>query len=183
MARLYWAFDLATACGWASGVPGERPRAGVWRLKGAADHPAIACGNLIAQLQKHWSAEKPLMVVKEASLSLQAFKDLGNAAHVVELTLKLHGCFEGMCTRFGVPFESVGVGTVRKHFLGQSRFESRAAAKAAVVRRCQLLGFMPKDCHDDNVADAIATWDYAVATYCRKQLVGSELYLFGETAK
>jgi hypothetical protein len=171
-----FALDLAVHAGYAIGAPGECPRSGSVILKKPDDHRAVAFANLFRFLNERWSEDRPSLVVKEAPLPLQAFKSLGNAAFTVRVTHGLHAVVEGMCAMFGISCEDVSDATVRKHFIGKANCGNRAATKAAIIQRCHLLGYMPKDCCDDNRADALATWDFAAATTPKK------LFLFGERA-
>lgn len=172
-----FALDLGTRTGFAFGPIGDVPRSGTVILKDRKEPRAVACGNLIAWLNEKWSVERPTLVVTEAPFSLQAFKDHANAETTVRMTFALHGIVEGMCARYGVEHEEFHPATIRKHFLGVARMGTRAESKRAVVQRCHVIGYMPKDCVDDNRADALATWDYAAATRPAK------LYLFGERAR
>ena len=115
----------------------------------------------------------------EAPLPLQAYRNLGNAAATVRMTHGLHSIVEGMCVRFGLHHEEVADATIRKHFIGRRNMGERANTKAAVIQRCHVLGYMPKECNDDNRADALALWDYAAAIHGAK---ASRLHLFGEAA-
>jgi hypothetical protein len=171
-----FALDLAARTGFATGRAGERPRSGTVILKDPKEPRAVALGNLIDWLNERWSIEKPALVIKEAPFSLQAFKDHANAEATVLMTYGLHGIVEAMACRFGIECRDAHAATIRKHFLGVGRMGSRVEMKRAVIQRCHVLGYMPRDSHDDNRADALATWDYAAAT------VPSKLYLFGERA-
>lgn len=175
--------DLATKCGFAFGVAGDAPRcvrSGVVALKDRDEDRSAAYANLIAWLDKQLRERRPDMVLKEAPLNLQAFRNLGNAAFTVRMTLGLHGIVEGVCARFAVRCEEAADATIRKHFLGRANFGARAATKAAVIQRCHVLGYMPRECNDDNRADALACFDYAAATYGKSR--PSPLHLFGERA-
>jgi hypothetical protein len=55
-----------------------------------------------------------------------------------------------------------GVGQVRNHFIGYSNLK-RDDAKAHVVSRCRQLGWMASTNNDNNAADALALWSFAVA--------------------
>jgi hypothetical protein len=173
-AGLIFSLDLGARCGFAIGAPGTMPDSGTVILKKPDEPRAIAFSNLICFLNEHWSAAKPDRVVKEAMLPLQAFRNIGNAEHTVRMTSGLHAVAEAMCVRFGIPVEDIADSTVRRHFIGRGRMGTRAESKAAVIQRCHLLGYMPKECRDADRADALALWDLAAAT------VPSELYLFGE---
>lgn len=175
--------DLATRCGFAFGESGDAPRvvkSGVVTLKDRDEERSAAYANLIAWLDKQLRERRPDLLLKEAPLNLQAFRNLGNAAFTVRMTLGLHGIVEGVCKRFAIRCEEVADATIRKHFLGRANFGTRTATKAAVVQRCHALGYMPRDCVDDNRGDACATWDWAAATYGKR--APGALHLFGERA-
>jgi hypothetical protein len=173
------ALDLGVRTGFAYGAAGSRTLAsGAVALKKPDEHRSVAFSNLIAWCDERFRADRPDLVVKEAPLPLQAFKSLGNAAFTVRVTHGLHAIIEGVCVRFGVECEEIADATVRKHFIGRANCGNRAATKAAVVQRCQLLGYMPKDCADDNRADACATFDWAAATFGKP--TPQALHLYGE---
>lgn len=169
--------DLATRTGFACGKAGERPDVGVVELKARGEGPEVAYGNLIAWLNTTL-ARTPDLVVKEAPPALQGFARLGNAAATVRMTYGMHGIVEGMCARFGIRCEEVAASKVRKHFLGAANMGDRATTKRAVIERCHLLGLLPRDCHEDNKADAIAVFDWASATFARRHFGAHELRLF-----
>jgi len=172
---IIWGLDLATRSGWAYGPPGEVPSSGSVILKKPNEGRAVAFANLIAFLAREWAIVRPALVVKESSLTLEAFKTLGMSEAQVRLQFGLHAVVEGLAVRFGVtiglnpetgrdPTDSV----IRKHFLGIGRLGTREETKAAVVNRCHLLGLMSRDTNDDNRADALATHDWASAHLARK---------------
>jgi hypothetical protein len=178
------ALDIGMRMGWAAGAAGERPSSGSVLLKRAEEGRAVAFANLMAYLSDLWADERPSLVVKEAPIPLQAFRHLGNAEATVRMTLGLHSVAEGICHRYGVRCEDAAVQTVRRHFIGRASMGARADTKGAVIARCHLLKLMPPDCHDDNRADALATWDYAAATIKGRRVIeAGELYLFGEEAR
>lgn len=179
---LVYALDLAVCSGFAFGRPGETPRSGVVRLKQSDEPPAVAYSNLIAYLNTAL-AEVPDIVVKEAPIPLQGFRNLGNAAATVRLTHGLHAIVEGMCVRFGIRCEEAAAATIRKHFIGCAQAGDRRATKRAVIDRCHLLKLMPSTSVDDNRADAIATWDFACATYARRPIDARELRMFRDIAE
>jgi hypothetical protein len=173
-------FDLAVVSGVAEGRPGEKPTSYSVTLRQRNDPSYFVFSNLIAFLNDKFQAERPALVVKEAMLPLGALLQLGMSESVVRVHAGLHATVEGMCGRFGVRWEDVRDGTYRKHFLGQSRFGSRNETKAATVNRCHLLGLMPRDCNDNNRADALAIWDWAAATYGSRSASMMNFHLFGE---
>lgn len=175
-----YAFDVGVRLGYAIGEPGRMPRSGTVVLKATNEPRAVAFGNLIFWLNHHWSEIKPAMVIKEAPLPLQGFRNVENAQHTVRMTYGLHSNIEGMCARFGVPFEDVADSTIRRHFIGRARMGTRVETKRAVVKRCHVLGYFPADCNDDNRADALAAWDFAAATWGRS--APRVLHMFNEAA-
>lgn len=177
-----FALDLAVNAGWASGAPGRIPESGAVRLKKPGEHRDVAFANLVAFLDTRWRDNLPDLVVKEAMLPLQAFKNIGNAEATVRMHAGLHAVVEALCVRFGVPWREAPDSTIRKHFLGKGRFGDRETTKAAVIERCHVLRLMPRDCADDNRADALATHDWAAATFGRRSASTQTLHLFGERA-
>jgi hypothetical protein len=174
MAQIIFALDLGIRTGYAVGP--SCPRSGAVILKKPNEAPAVAFGNLINWLAEEWGLQRPDIVVKEAPLQLRAFRNLDSAQATVRLTLGLHGIVEGVAARFGIKCAEVHDATIRKHFIGRGNMGSRAETKRAVVQRAQVLGYMPRNCDDDDRADAIALWDYAAARPPEK------LFLFGEQA-
>lgn len=171
------ALDLGTTLGFAVGQPGAVPHSGAVKLKKDKQSRNVSFGNLISWLNAQMIGAKPDIVVVEAPLALQAFAKLGGQ-DVVQVTYGFHAIAAGLAQRHGIRFEEVHVGTVRKHFLGRSNLGDRESTKAAVVARCHLLGYMAKDRTSDNQGDALAVWDWAVATLLRSP--PKELHLFGE---
>jgi hypothetical protein len=182
--KIIFALDLGVKTGYAVGprdtLPpkGKPPHSGAVILKKPNEPPGIAFGNLIHWLADMWERDfaRPDLVVKEAPLQLRGFRTLESAQATVRLTYGLHGVVEGMATRFGIECTDVHDATIRKHFIGRGRMGTRQETKRAVIQRAQVLGYMPPDCADDDMADACALWDYASATVPKK------LFLFGERA-
>lgn len=174
------ALDLGRTTGFAIGVPGSAPpHSGSMRLADRDDRIAVAFGALIKFLDDHFRRERPQMVVVEAPLTLGAFLKMGNSEANVQFHFGAHAILHGMCDLWSIKLVPCNNATVRKHFIGKGRLGSREATKSAVVSRCQLLKLIPRDCDDDDRADAVANWDWASATYGKRT---SELFLFGEGA-
>jgi len=162
---LIYSLDLGVTSGFARGRPGDVPVSGTVSLKNPKQTIDQAQGNLIAFLAEEFETHRPAYLVKERIMSLEAFKTMNMGQSVVYAHAAYHGIVQGMCVRFGIPWEDVPDSTARKHFIGKGRLGDRGATKAAVVTRCHLLGLMPKDCSDDNRADALCIHDWACATY------------------
>lgn len=183
--------DVGRLLGVAVGVPGMIPASYSVALAKPSAGLAAQLGNLIAVCDlllagrdprdpKAEPGPKPAMVVKEAPLSLAAFSDHRVAEAVVRSAFALHGVIAGMCVRHGVECRDAYEATVTKHFTGKGRWGGRAERKAAIIRRCRLLGYVPADCADEDRCDALAVWDWASATIARAP---GALRLFGEEGR
>jgi hypothetical protein len=175
--------DLGVVSGFAKGRPGDMPVSGTVRLKKPKESIDVAFANLIAFLCEQFSTEKPELLVKEKMLSLEAFKVIGNAEATVRAHAGYHAIVEGLCVRFGVPWDDVADSTARKHFIGIGRTGSREETKAALVARCHVLKIMPADCSDDNRADALAIHDWACANFGTKSMSIQNFQLFADTSR
>jgi Holliday junction resolvasome RuvABC endonuclease subunit len=173
------ALDLATATGFAFGGDGACPVSGTVILKKPPEPQDVAFGNMQAWLTEKLESVRPVLIVKEAHLPLQGFRDRFNSQKSVEMALGLNGVVRGIAHRFGVPVEDIHPATVRKHFLGVGRVGNREETKAAVVKRCHMLKLMPATCFSHDRADALAIFSWAAATYGRR--APRELVMFGES--
>lgn len=183
--------DVGRLLGVAVGVAGMTPASYSIALAKPSAGLAVQLGNLIAVMDLVLSGRdpsdpgrepgpKPAMVVKEAPLTLAAFSDHRVAEAVVRSAFALHGVIAGMCVRHGVECRDANEATVTKHFTGKGRHGGRAERKAAIIRRCRLLGYVPADCNDEDRCDALACWDWASATIA---LAPGAFRLFGEEGK
>lgn len=179
--EIIFALDIAIHTGFAVGSAGALPRSGVVTLKKRGETRDVAFYNMRKFLENEWKAARPTLVVKEAPFMLGAFGRRSNSQETVMLAYGLHAQAESMAYEYGIRCEQAPAQTIRKHFIGRANMGSREETKLAVVKRCHLLGLMPKDRFDDNRADACAVWDWACAKYVRKSVTGKTLYLWGET--
>lgn len=174
------ALDVGVNLGVCFGAPNEKPETYSVRLKKPSEPRETAGANLIAFLQHHWVERRPVLIFKEAPFSLQAFVERANTDAVVRVTMALHGIIEAMAVRYSIPWSEKAVASIRKHFIGSSGRGERQATKRAVIARGVMLGYLPKDCKDDNAGDALAAWDFACAHLARR--APRELHMFGEEA-
>jgi len=165
--------DLGRHTGFAAGVPNEKPRSLTVTLTRGR---AAALSDLIEFLDREFRVRKPAIVLKEAPLSLQAFKQLNMGEAVVRMTYALHGVVEGICERWRVRCCEQADSTIRKHFIGKGRLGNREATKRAVISRCIQLGYLSRSSEEDDRADALAAWDYAGAHIAR--IAPAALHLF-----
>jgi hypothetical protein len=168
------ALDLGVNLGWCR----SENDSGSLRLKAVDQSRAIAFGRLVRWLNDEFMQRRPMLVVKESALPLQGFANTNNSQAGVQMAYGMHGLVEGLCEAFGIACEEVHPSTIRKHFIGQANFGDRRSTKAAVLRRCELLRYVPRGCVDDNRGDACAVYDWASAHFCKRG--AKELYLFGE---
>jgi len=150
--------DLATQMGFCEGAPGEQPRYGSHRLGTVGAENEEVFGGLLKWLGQKLLAFPPRLVVYEAPM-LMLGGGMAKSSNIVtvERLVGLTAVAQAVCYGAKVPVRRANVQTIRKHFLGVARPEN---PKKAVIDRCRLLGYAPKD---DNAADAIAGWDYACA--------------------
>jgi hypothetical protein len=171
-AGLIYALDLGVNIGIAEGnVDEARPDSCAFALKLAEEGPEVALAALLNQLTWDWEAVRPALVAVEAPLHLGGFAKLGNAEATVRLQYGLHAIVQAVAVKFQTRLVAERSDTIRKHFLGVGRIGTRAETKTAVVKRCHMLGYLPKDCLDDNRADACAVWDWARHTHFRRPLL------------
>lgn len=173
---LIFALDIATYTGFAIGRAGEIPHSGTVRLKKPHEGPEIAAFNMRCFLRDRLMLERPDLICIEHYLHPTAQKS-GDA---VILQLFCFGVAVSEAMARNVRVETPKAATIRKHFIGAANMGERKATKDAVIRRARLLGYIPRDCSDDNRADACALFDFAAATYARVQ--PHELHLFGASA-
>lgn len=152
------ALDIATTSGAAfdgpEGVPAFSTHKGKVHTPG--DFGAMATGfrgwinDLITvQTPDHLVFEAPWFASGPSSTSRFTSPD------VVTILVGLAFLAEQIAHERAVPCSKVAVSTVRKHFLGSARVEK---PKQAVLERCRLLGWRPKNDHE---GDAGALYSYA----------------------
>lgn len=170
------ALDPATVMGFAYGEAGAIPRSGSVRLKRPGEAAEVAAFNALAFLRDLFVLDKPDLCFLEHYLNPVAQK----SADAVILQLMVYGVIVATCQSYQVRYETAHAATIRKHFIGAANAGRRQDTKLAVLNRAKALGYIPRDCRDDNRADALAAWDFAAATYARAR--PERLVLFGESA-
>jgi hypothetical protein len=156
------ALDIATTTGWARGRVGERPKAGSIRFGKPEASANAVFAHCLSWLSNTLEPQpRPDIIVVESMLSPEA--KVGNTSRDVRDRLAgLHGIVRAVAFLRGVyTVNEAGVGQVRAHFIGASNLK-RAIAKREVVDTCCRLGWLSA-ATDDNAADALALWSYAVA--------------------
>lgn len=162
------ALDIATRTGFAFWKPGElRPLSGVKQMPETGEDVGrmldVYWGWLDCLLGKHW----PDVVCLEAPIVGSDRVKVVNEKIVrtkranIWTEVKLHsmcGVTEVLCLRAGAKYYRAHHSSVLAHFVGNGRL-GRAKGKAAVLERCQRLGW---EAIDDNAADALAVLDYSL---------------------
>lgn len=148
--------DIATTTGWCEGLPGERPVSGKIRLAPEGSKPAAIFGGMLSFLGARLTAFRYRMIVYEKPMDPRHMKTNINTARVL---LGLPAVVEAVAHQTGHhAIREANVHDVRKHLLGVR--PAKGDAKRAVTEAVRALGFDPAD---DNEADAIAGWAYAVS--------------------
>lgn len=169
------AIDAATRCGFAWGDSNGKPVSLSHRLKGPEDEPERAFKRLGIILRDMFSADAPELVVVEAPMSMGAmirkdedsergFKFASNPSTIYLLN-GLIGVVFGICGPYGIRARTANVQAVRKDFLGKARPQD---PKRSVLARCVQLGWLDKDCKDDNRADALSLWSHSCGKYASR---------------
>jgi hypothetical protein len=171
------ALDCATRCGWAIGEAGQKPRSGAVRLKGPMDPPHKASTNLFHFIRDMRKVERFDMIVYEAPMDPHADFVRPQTSEAITMPWMFMGAVEILADAWDVPAFAANRQSTLKHFTGKARWGGRAQAKAAVISRCVMLGYLDKGCKDDDRADAIALHDYASARWGRTR--PAELTMFG----
>lgn len=166
--------DIATSLGWARGrVDDPAPACGTIRFGNVRTSAPEIFGNAVRWAEAYIGELKPDILVVEALLPPEAM--LGETSRAVRDRLcGLHSIMLGIAHNAGVgEIVTASVSDVRNHFISQRNLK-RAQAKAAVMAKCEVLGWSVKD---DNQGDAAATWSYACALIDPKlALRGSPLF-------
>jgi hypothetical protein len=172
------ALDLGRNLGVALGRAGTpRPQSLALPMSRSWDGRADTFLELRRFMEEHLAhlAGRPLFVVKESPPHLKAFLTLRDSSASARTTMGYHATIETSCRLFHVPVFEQGVRTVRLHFIGNAAL-AREAAKAAVLSRCHELGYLPRDCDDNDRGDALAVFDWASVHIAR--VAPAELHLF-----
>jgi hypothetical protein len=170
--------------GWARGESGTKPVISVYKLRNKDERTEDAIDRFAVWLYDQLIEHQIELLAAEhflpsgaktgstTDLTKEGLIGLNYAARSVAAVAKVH-------------FRSPMPQTIRKHFCGrafanaprrigdplrtsQQQKADRDATKAMVVRQAQLLGYIPKDCEEDNMADAAALFDFASSHFASK---------------
>lgn len=146
----YFCVDLGTATGFAVGA-NKHMVSGVWSLKPSRyDGGGMRFVKFRQRLNEMLQAYTPDMVIFE-EVRRHASTD---AAHVYGGLLAI---LSEWCEENSIPYSGVPVGTIKKNFTGKGN-----ASKDLMIAEAERRGYEPID---DNEADAIAIFDWALTNY------------------
>lgn len=151
--------------GWALGDAGSLPEAGVLKLRDRDERTEEAIGRFAMWLHGQLSGVDLLAV--EHFLPSGALKG-ATSADTREGAVGLAYAARAIAAIHSVPYRSPYVNQIRAHFIQRVSMGSSSETKRAVVKMAQLLGYIPKDCHDDNIADACALYDFASSHFASR---------------
>jgi hypothetical protein len=158
--------DLAEyKVGWALGESGTIPRVQTYKLRVKDERTEEAVERFAKWLQECLVCVDLLAV--EHYLPSGAMKG-HTTADTRDGAIMLNAAARAVASICNVPFRSPYPATIRKHFIGRASMGDSASTKAAVIRQAQLLGYLSKDCFDDNMADAAALFDFASSHFANK---------------
>lgn len=153
-------FDIATSMGVAFGIAGKIPRATTIDF-GRVGSQEARFAKAISKTRYLVDRYKPEVIYYEAAIG---------GKHANAFLIGLAACVTGAAAGQGVEPQKVTANAIRKHFLGRAldsrdfpsmkRRDAKGQIKAAVIARCRMLGWEPRN---DDEADAMALWDFACA--------------------
>lgn len=141
--------DLATKTGWCKGDGESRPLSGVIRLPSTGDDVGSFLAAYVREFRALTVDENVSSIVFEAPLLPQT-----TSFKTVTKLHSLAGMTEYLCLRHKIPCASAHNGKIKKAMTGKGN-----AKKPEMIAGVKALGFNPAD---DNEADAIAIWFYAM---------------------
>ena len=182
------ALDLGSVVsGFAYGEAGQLPqRSASIRMRSSSDEIDVAVMNIGKFLRDTFVFFMPDEIVVEDYITKM---DMTNARTIIAL-VEMHGAVRSVAGLYGINVRRIHGNTVKKHFIGmvsalpktkggassKQRAEARKATKAAIVKRAQLLGYVPRDKYDEDRSDACAIYDMACAVLFRKPIQNFKMF-------
>lgn len=157
------AFDVATACGCADGVPGQRPRLWTWDLSDAGEGRPRRLAYFRRYLDAYFSEQRVDEVIYELPMNIATIAGMF-AKKIFVTNEKALGLLRGAigvlecCAAYaGVPIvRGIDVKDARLHLVGQR--SAAGEGKGAAFRACTALGWEPQN---EDESDAAALWSLA----------------------
>lgn len=159
------ALDISkSACGWAFGVPGDKPLSGVHRLGGPSHTDDEVWRNAMVWLNERMAFHRPDIVAMEAAIMSSAPGQGGfTNPHSQILLLGLQAVMRTV-VKARLPGAAVLVApsSARKTFTGKGTY-GKGEAKAAVQQEARRRLWLSLDELDPDRADALAVWCHVAA--------------------
>lgn len=173
-ARQILSLDLARKTGWALGlVTDTKPQSGSLQITNSDSSHAKLFSCWREYLRDFLSLhpqiglvifESPLPpMLRTGNTNISSIRLLMGLAAVTE---ELLYTLNQWSPHPAIDVREARVADVRTHFIGSNRHK-RPEAKMLTIKRCQQLGWEPRD---DNAADALALWDYQCSILRRENL-------------
>jgi hypothetical protein len=158
--------------GWALGEAGAKPKVGLLKLRDKGESTEEAIGRFAKWLHGQLTTPGDRMLKVEL-LAFEHFLPSGalkgrTTDETREGAIGLNYAARATASICNVPFRSPYPNTIRKHFIGRASMGDRDATKRAVIVRAHQLGYLSKDCFDDNMADAAALFDFSSSHFANK---------------
>lgn len=160
------AFDIATATGGCSGLPGSKPLVWTWFLDDAGkDRPRKLC-YFRRLLDTYFDSVDLEAVYYEQPVNLRAMLRIGATDDTIALLRGAVGVLESCAVHAGIQtVEAVSVQNARGILTGQRTFprvNGKSTAKDVITRTARTMGV---EVVTDHEADAYAVWWYACAKH------------------
>jgi RNase H-fold protein (predicted Holliday junction resolvase) len=151
----------ARACGWAFGLPGDKPASGVERFTRDGDTPDEAFVRAVVWLTSQMTVLAPAIVAIEAPI-LTSGGGFTNP-HTADLLQGIIHCFR-LAVKAKMPGRAqlIAASTVRKTFTGKGAY-AKGEAKDAVMAECLRRGWLDAETVQPDKADALALWGHMAA--------------------
>ena len=172
------ALDVATATGWAYGLPDARPQWGTFDAsKRSAENGEILARfegwieGRLDEWQPAWVAfESPYVPrvaptkvrVKGAVIATLPAPGVPLNAKVARRLYQLCGLVELACHRHAIEVREATASSITQAFTGFAGWRGRDNKKKATVRMCEHYGWQV---NDDDQADALALWVYMESVF------------------
>lgn len=169
---LILSIDLGRLCGFCMGVAGTIPESWSHELRRSGQPNGLALGELAREMIRAKNRlGKPDMIVLEHWLPPKQAKSGAN----VEDALRMNGACNAIAGVWGVNVSEPFPSTVRTQVCGRP-YESGdglrgnrriSNTKIMVLDTMITLGYLPRNCNDDDRADAVCAWVWAQANFAR----------------
>jgi Holliday junction resolvasome RuvABC endonuclease subunit len=153
--------------GWAVGESGALPKVGLFKLRTKDERTEDAIERFAKWLEDMLAEHAVQLLTVEQYLPSGALKG-HTTSDTRDGAIMLNAAARTVAALTGVPFRSIPPATIRVHFIGKASMGDRTATKAAVIRQAKLLGYVDRNCTEDNICDACALFDFASSHFANR---------------